>query len=248
MLTLPIPLSSLFDGIRSTTLRFNRTSICPHCSGTGASTPDHIHVCPFCNGTGIREYCTLVSHEIGYSYSTVCSVCGGSGHQPDRDHVCSRCGGSGVGKRRAFEIDSNRGRFCGHSSEWRNSERFYDFVQRRRSFFAFFRCLLGKRAVFTKARRRSGEAACAAPRFLLCGWLRTAVIPSFHRRICTPTFQFRSKSRFSAFRPLFAFPPTPRLSSPARSPVSTVSPFDGSDVQAWRFRFWAEAFRSAARE
>ena len=138
VLTLPIPLSSLFDGIRSTTLRFNRTSICPHCSGTGASTPDHIHVCPFCNGTGIREYCTLVSHEIGYSYSTVCSVCGGSGHQPDRDHVCSRCGGSGVGKRRAFEIDSNRGRFCGHSSEWRNSERFYDFVQRRRSFFAFF--------------------------------------------------------------------------------------------------------------
>ena len=37
----------------------------------------------------------------------------------------------------------------------------------------------GKWTIFTAKRRRFREAACAAPRFLLRGWLRTAVFHIF---------------------------------------------------------------------
>ena len=133
MLTLPIPLSSLYEGIRSQTLYFNRTSICPHCRGTGVSTPEHVHVCPYCNGTGLREYCTVISREIGYSYSTVCSVCGGSGHLPNSEFSCSHCGGSGVKntQRIKFDVDKNNRRLCGSQHEWRDSKRLRNFLSRR---------------------------------------------------------------------------------------------------------------------
>ncbi|CBK22515.2 uncharacterized protein [Blastocystis hominis] len=145
MLTLPIPLSSLYEGIRSQTLYFNRTSICPHCRGTGVSTPEHVHVCPYCNGTGLREYCTVISREIGYSYSTVCSVCGGSGHLPNSEFSCSHCGGSGIKIIEDFvEVNMNGGIRSDYEISFRGVVQFKKTTMKHRETNSFY----GEEATF----------------------------------------------------------------------------------------------------
>lgn len=96
MLSYPVSLETLYEGIAGKRVYFNRTMICTRCNGTGADAMDHVHFCPFCNGTGLRHYVSLSPQQSGFSYKSVCSVCRGSGFKHDAESSCFSCRGSGL--------------------------------------------------------------------------------------------------------------------------------------------------------
>ncbi len=70
-----------------------RWKICPHCHGTGASSPDKVKTCPTCGGTGyVRQ--TKAFGGFMFSTQTVCPTCRGTGKVIEEP--CPVCGGRGV--------------------------------------------------------------------------------------------------------------------------------------------------------
>jgi len=58
--------------------RYKKHFICSACSGTGAKSPDHLHICPTCNGRGYID----VIQKMGpfqFQSQQQCSTCKGKG-------------------------------------------------------------------------------------------------------------------------------------------------------------------------
>ncbi len=74
---------------------------CAACGGSGAKTPNDVHVCPTCNGSGYVK--TQRRSMFGMMESQdVCPNCGGSGHVVTSK--CSECNGKGYTKNRIDQV------------------------------------------------------------------------------------------------------------------------------------------------
>ena len=86
--TVKVQLADFYNG-KEYTIEVPRKELCPHCHGSGAETPDHVHTCPKCNGQGF----TIVKHEFAPGFvqqmQQPCPKCGGKGTIIDKKcHVC----------------------------------------------------------------------------------------------------------------------------------------------------------------
>lgn len=71
-----------------TPIQLNRKETCGNCSGKGIDRNSTKVTCTRCNGTGRSQQQTSFM-----KFSSVCPLCGGSGHMPGEN--CSTCGGEG---------------------------------------------------------------------------------------------------------------------------------------------------------
>ena len=47
-----VSLADLYKG-KDMNVKYTRSTICPHCRGSGADDPDHVKTCTKCNGQGV---------------------------------------------------------------------------------------------------------------------------------------------------------------------------------------------------
>jgi DnaJ-class molecular chaperone len=51
---LEVDLRSIYEG-KTVKLTWHKNFICSSCSGTGAKSPEHLHICPQCRGRGYQD-------------------------------------------------------------------------------------------------------------------------------------------------------------------------------------------------
>jgi len=71
----------------------NKRVICSSCSGTGAKSPEHLHICSTCGGKGHQNVLQSMGF-IQFQSQQTCPKCGGKGKSITE--TCPKCSGSGT--------------------------------------------------------------------------------------------------------------------------------------------------------
>jgi len=89
---LTVDLESIYKG-QPVEVSINKQVICSSCSGTGAKSPEHLHICKACGGKGYKEVLQKMGF-IQFQSQQTCSACGGKGKTITE--FCPKCHGSGT--------------------------------------------------------------------------------------------------------------------------------------------------------
>eukprot|EP01126_Amoeba_proteus_P002613 TRINITY_DN1081_c0_g1_i2.p1 TRINITY_DN1081_c0_g1~~TRINITY_DN1081_c0_g1_i2.p1 ORF type:complete len:312 (+),score=37.14 TRINITY_DN1081_c0_g1_i2:186-1121(+) len=89
---LSVSLEELLKGTTKT-LEFNKTIICPDCSGVGAAKKSSVKTCSVCKGSGSEQ----IVHSVGPGMMTrqiiTCRSCSGAGETIPSGDACKKCKG-----------------------------------------------------------------------------------------------------------------------------------------------------------
>lgn len=85
---LRVSLADLYNG-RDMEVKYTRSTICPHCRGSGADNPDDVKPCPKCDGQGHVIQTQRLGPGFVQQFQVECDKCAGTGQV--KTSVCHMC-------------------------------------------------------------------------------------------------------------------------------------------------------------
>ncbi|KAJ2608838.1 DnaJ- protein scj1 [Coemansia sp. RSA 1365] len=90
---MPVTLQELYTGVE-VDVDISKQTICSHCDGSGAASPDDVDTCTVCGGSGMRVVKQMLGPGIVQQMQSKCDECGGKGKTINKP--CPHCKGARV--------------------------------------------------------------------------------------------------------------------------------------------------------